>query len=513
MFGGDKDDYEEFFDELPDDIQKLIKLKETFDLTTELAEFGKPTKVTDEDGAGSGTLKIYKQYIDGKLKLDLGYLKNLKSRLDAVAGDERRNFDDRDDAALSSFNLQTEIIKKEQALKNKLAEQTKDNDLAKLPGDKSSPEAKLAEENDIIQRFEDAKVLIQQDANKKTLDNAQVFFDKKIKLTSEEEGLDTSVIAIENNKKIAAIKKRINEEGIVGDERKELLVEIADLEIDTTNKILEAKIILLKAEIALAKSEGNTDRVAKLTLQLSELEKAIKLFQDATNDFWADMSDEDKFLLILDAASKLNDALSDLSNAIFDRKIENINAEINAEKDKYDKLIALAENDEEKQAVLERNKNLRIKRLEKERLEQEQKSAKIQKAFAVADIAIKLAQTLVANNLAAASINAATLGTGGTIWLAIQNPLAIAVAAIQTAAVLASPIPQFAKGGVMDKDGLALINDGGSQEYVERNGQMLTNTNKDSLVNLQGGDIIHKDYETMIKMKPIFEKYLHETSC
>jgi Pyruvate/2-oxoacid:ferredoxin oxidoreductase gamma subunit len=55
----------------------------------------------------------------------------------------------------------------------------------------------------------------------------------------------------------------------------------------------------------------------------------------------------------------------------------------------------------------------------------------------------------------------------------------------------------------MDHDGVALINDGGNKEYVERNGQILSTSNENALVNLQKGDIIHKDYDTMIRKSMI----------
>ena len=73
-----------------------------------------------------------------------------------------------------------------------------------------------------------------------------------------------------------------------------------------------------------------------------------------------------------------------------------------------------------------------------------------------------------------------------------------AIGALQIATVLAQPIPKFAEGGTMGWDGKALINDGGNREYVERNGVILSSPIKNAVVDLQKGDTIHKDYNSLM---------------
>lgn len=122
--------------------------------------------------------------------------------------------------------------------------------------------------------------------------------------------------------------------------------------------------------------------------------------------------------------------------------------------------------------------------------------------MALADIAAKLAQTLVTIKLAAIGQDVLTpwlFGLTGVQYTAIQSGIAIGTAALQTAAVLAAPIPQFKDGGIMEQTGLAMINDGGSQEYVERDGRILTTDTKNAIVGLQKGDTVHKDYDSMKK--------------
>ena len=56
------------------------------------------------------------------------------------------------------------------------------------------------------------------------------------------------------------------------------------------------------------------------------------------------------------------------------------------------------------------------------------KQAIFNKTLAIADIAVKLGQTIVAANLAAKTIDAVSLGVGGKIYQAIEIPLSIALA-------------------------------------------------------------------------------------
>ena len=195
--------------------------------------------------------------------------------------------------------------------------------------------------------------------------------------------------------------------------------------------------------------------------------------------------DEEKFRAsfeeIMDLAAQFNDAVGGLFDAISDRRLEAIDAEIDAEEKKYDRLIELAKDDAAQKEVLERNRDELLASLEKKRLKEEQKAAKQRKAFALVDVAINTAvqiSKVLANPFLVAAV--ATLG------------------AIQAATVLAQPIPQFAEGGTMGWDGKALINDGGNREFVERNGQIFSSPIKNAVVDLQKGDIIHKDMDALM---------------
>lgn len=222
--------------------------------------------------------------------------------------------------------------------------------------------------------------------------------------------------------------------------------------------IIQAVITSLEADLSTSPGYGDEDLKEKRDAELSDYISASQSF--------------------LDEAFALGDA-------IYERKISNIEKEIAAETAKYDELIRLAKNDEEEIKILERNKEQRIEQLNKKKRKEQIKQAKLDKA-------LQISQAI--SGTALAVIRALDFKAPASFIFA---GLAAAAGAAQLATIIATPIPQFAQGGVMGYDGKALINDGGRQEYVERNGQVLTTGKTNAVVDLQKGDVIHKDFEEL----------------
>lgn len=207
--------------------------------------------------------------------------------------------------------------------------------------------------------------------------------------------------------------------------------------------------------------------------------------------------------LTFDLAQEAFFSLGDLGNSLFDRKIALIDAEIFAEEEKFNRLFELASGDAEQQRLLAIEREENIQKLEKKRNKELKKQAIFNKSLAIANIGIKLAQTIAAINLAAAEIDAISFGIGGNVYRAVQIPLAIGIAAAQTIAVLATPIPQFAKGGTMDKDGLAVVGDGGRKEVIKNpDGSIQVTPDKSTVVGLQKGAEIFPSIEAFNAESP-----------
>jgi tape measure domain-containing protein len=263
--------------------------------------------------------------------------------------------------------------------------------------------------------------------------------------------------------------------------------ELKDVSIEMANAVIDAKIQVLKATIA--GKNADDEWVKQVIRNINDLEaakKEIKVNPPKNNNEWVEY-----FNQISDLASDLSRSLGDLFDGIYESRIENINAEIEAEKEKYDNLIDLAEGEELQQKILRRNKEKDIKALEKKRLKEEQKQARARKLFAISDVAISTAQAIVAA-YAPPPVGAGPLT--GSILAAIVG----AIGALQIAAILAQPIPKYKEGeSNIKKEHFGMINDGIFQEYVERKGKILTTERKNAIVKLQPGDTIYKNYKEM----------------
>lgn len=202
-----------------------------------------------------------------------------------------------------------------------------------------------------------------------------------------------------------------------------------------------------------------------------------------------------KLQQVLEYVGEISQALTDLGDAIFDRRIQQIDKEIKAESDKYDKLIDMAEGNKDQQERLEIEKEENLRKLEAKKLREEQRKAKFDKANAIIQIGIN---TAIAVSKAVAEFPI----TGGMPWTAIV----IALGAIQTAAVLAQPIPQYEDGLInAAKDHIGMINDGKEQEYIERDGAILTTSTKNAIINLKKGDTVHKSFNDMVNSSDILK--------
>lgn len=227
--------------------------------------------------------------------------------------------------------------------------------------------------------------------------------------------------------------------------------------------VLERKILDLLAKLKTNSNDKDTDDLK------NKLENDLQLIGDFINEIGA-----------------LFDNLSQ-------RKLEAIDKEINAEENRYNKLIDLAEGDALQQEALEEQKQAKIEQLEKKRLKEEQRQAKIRKAFAVSEVAINTA-------IAVSKV----WGQTGIFGIAKQIPVLI-MGALQTATILAQPIPQY-KDGLenANKDHIAMINDGGQKEYIERDGKILSTDTKNAIVSLKKGDTVYKNKREMMSKSEIY---------
>lgn len=300
-----------------------------------------------------------------------------------------------------------------------------------------------------------------------------------LKIVEEQEKYETNIIKDKYNKQIIALNDTYNRSAKTAKDWENLEKGKKKVAIDMANEIIDAQIEILEAQKAIPnQSRESINEIIHLINKLKASKKNLS-------------PDEEDVVSWQEWAQKIGEVISEVGNfvdALYDRKIEAIDAEIAAEEAKYDKLIALAENDAVQQEALEKEKAATVAKLEKERLKQEQEAAKARKKFAIAEIIINTA-----------------IGISKVLYNPFLVALVASLGAAQLATVLATPIPQYKDGlDNADSDHIAMINDGGKKEYVERNGKILSTDTKNAIVSLKKNDTVHKDYESMQKNSKLY---------
>jgi hypothetical protein len=187
----------------------------------------------------------------------------------------------------------------------------------------------------------------------------------------------------------------------------------------------------------------------------------------------------------LAAQIELGQELGNLANQLFDNTVSYYDREIEKSNEYYDALLENAEAGSEQEMLLQEEKQRKEEELQKKKISIQRKQAIFNKFLALADIALNLQAEIAKNN--------ATLGT---IPAQPVNALAIASAAIRTATVLATPLPQYKDGRGKGKDEFAIVGDGGRSEVIERKGGKLEVTpSVPTITHLGKDDIVHKSLD------------------
>lgn len=473
----------------------LVKLTAQYNVYRKLIEDSDVAFIPDEEES-SKTMKRLRDIKDYSLEIIneiAGYVKDYNLSL---FDDETLNLNERLNALKTAVQQEILIKNNLKAIETKNIEDNYNQEVKSIEDAVSDGTLIRQKANEFLISLEKEKqqqlVLLAQEAGNEI---AQINFKAAEKINELGSDINESnrIGGIEDtfNKRIIAAKEEYAVSKKTAKDKEKLEKDLAKIAIDSTNAIIDVKIDLLNQEILTLEASGRAteEYVAKLKRAINELEASRSIKPPLESKDW-----RGEFQAAIGYALEFNDAIGNLVSANFDRKIEFIEAEIQAEEDKYDRLIELAVNDEEQQATLRRNKEDSIKKLEAKRLKEQQKQAKANKAFAIADIAI---------NTAVATTK--VLGQSGIFGIPLV-PVIAALGALQIAAVLAAPIPQY-KDGVnnLHEDQVAMINDGSYKEYVERKGKILHTDKKNAVVGLKKGDTVYKNYEDMANRSNLFK--------
>lgn len=240
-----------------------------------------------------------------------------------------------------------------------------------------------------------------------------------------------------------------------------------------------------------AQSDGSKKSQDLILAKRAEIAKLTKEITEAEGNFFVSNEEKKKLSVqeeteqILDISSKLTDALTGLTNALFEGNIQKIEVEIDKNNEYYDKQIEAAAGNEKQIDLLEKERDKKNDALEEKKKKEQRKQAVANKAAAIAQAAISTAIAVIQAYAQLGPIG----GTFGAVLVA-------AVGAIQIAAIAATPIPKYKTGRKGGKKETAIVGDGGVHEVIERrNGKVELTPARDTLVELASGDNVYKDIE------------------
>ena len=282
---------------------------------------------------------------------------------------------------------------------------------------------------------------------------------------------------IEINEELNALTKQY-EQGII--KKKEYEKQKSDLEHQYAMESLQSQLSILESNLYLFEGDERLEKekeIARLRVQLSK-ETSDKIIEDAKREEEERKKVEQaKKRLIQESIS----AIISIGNSLFQRQIDNVDAEIEANQEEYDAKVetidALAEKDiitteeaEARKRAAEEETSRKNKELEKKKAELQTRQAKFQKAM-------DIAQTIAATSLAV------TKALPNFVLAALVG----AMGAVQLATILAQPIPKYAHGTDNHPGGLAIVGDGGRSEAVLVGDKAYITPDKPTLLSLPAG--------------------------
>ena len=196
------------------------------------------------------------------------------------------------------------------------------------------------------------------------------------------------------------------------------------------------------------------------------MDKGFSIMSDKISGAWKELTDGEKMERTTEMWASMVSGIGEMISSIYDRQIEAIEAEQEANEKAGEEEISRIEVLEERGAITTEEAEARKRaaedktaqknaELEKKKAALRTKQAKFEKATSIAEADIQIAggilQTIEQLGFPAAIPMIAALGAMG---------------AIQLATIIATPIPKYAKGTDSHKGGLAVVGDGGVPETI-----------------------------------------------
>jgi hypothetical protein len=252
------------------------------------------------------------------------------------------------------------------------------------------------------------------------------------------------------------------------------------LEKETVDKVIKERIRRAKANAFAAKMEidlikGGIDMIE------SDWDNFDKEREERINKAVAYMQSVSD---VINGAQSISNATHDAEMTKLDEKQTKLEEYYDTEKARIEQSYTVQADKERELKRLDFEKQARQKVIDNERKKQQREQAKMDKAFAIMQITINTAIAVTK--------------------LLDKPPLAVLAGiagAAQLAAVLATPIPQFAKGTDSSPEGYAIVGEKGTELVTEPSGKQWLTPAKDTLTYLKKGSKVTTNEDLMDMVK------------
>ncbi len=185
-------------------------------------------------------------------------------------------------------------------------------------------------------------------------------------------------------------------------------------------------------------------------------------------------------------SQQLFNELTALGSARFDRNIQEIDDEINRNKDKYSQILDDENLTEEQRSAIEAERDRKERQLEKKKREEQRKKAQFEKQTAIAQTIINTAEA-ISRTLTETPLPA------GAPFVALTAAIGLA----QLGTIISQPIPQYAKGkGDYDNyEGMAVWGEKRREVKISKDGTLELSPKKidNHMTYVKKDDVIHPD--------------------
>lgn len=269
-------------------------------------------------------------------------------------------------------------------------------------------------------------------------------------------------------------------------------ISVENLSQDDREKLAEQ---LQKAKGDLANAEADAEIAAIKRVQDEEEDSYKKRMKNAQR--W------------MDVASDAIGAIGNLMSTLYERDIEKIEDEQEANEEAYnadvERIEALAESGAISEEEAEARKRAAEAETSRKNEELEKKKVQLQQKQAKWDKAVQIAQTGIAT--ARGIMEAWQLGP---VLGAVMAAVVAAMGAVQVATIAATPIPAYKEGTKNGGHigGLAIVGDGGKHEVVVYGGKSWVTPDVPTVVDLPKGAEVFPDINEFVgnvRMNPIYD--------